>query len=322
MNAPWPSSGFRRELVIPAFLRELSTLAVACFSGDGQVLEANQGFLRLVRSPAEGTELLQIGDCLVNPDWREWIDRPAAGDPPRVFTGLLTLGAKNTVCVSLRAEVFRIGADYLLAGEHDLQEMERLGRTVLQVNEELAQTQRELARRNRELQRIQGELEALARSDPLTGLGNRRALEERLAVECERAERLAKPLALIFGDVDHFKQINDRYGHAVGDSALQAFGGLLRADVRPYDLAARYGGEEFVLLLPETSLTEAAQIAERVRLKLRSAAVPGLAQKVTASFGVCVRRRGEKSEQLLERTDAALYVAKQAGRDRVVCAEH
>jgi len=322
VNAPLPALEMRREVIIPAFLRKLTALVLVHFTAEGSVLDANLGFQRLVRRAGQEGAPVHMPDFLVNPRWQELVSLPALGDPPRVFAGILTLGASSALCVSLHAEVFRMGENYLLAAEHDLDEMERLGRAVLQVNEELAQTQRELARRNRELERIQNELAALARSDALTGLGNRRALEERLLVECERAERLAKPLAVILGDIDHFKQVNDRYGHAVGDTALRSFADLMRADVRPYDLVARYGGEEFVLLLPETSLAEAAEIAERIRLKLRAASAPGLPQKISASFGVCVRRRGEKGEQLLERADAALYMAKTAGRDRVVCAEH
>ncbi|MBI3148547.1 MAG: GGDEF domain-containing protein [Betaproteobacteria bacterium] len=307
---------------IPVLLRELTAVAVVHFSSDGRILDANRGFLRLVQREG-GAEALapRLQDCLINPSLNEIRAMPALGSPPRVFSGIVTLGRGSELCTSLRAAVFEIGsADFLLIGEHDIADIERLGRTAMEVNDELARTQRELARRNRELHRAQGELAALARTDVLTGIGNRRELEERLPPEIERAERLGKPLALIMADLDWFKKVNDRYGHSVGDGALRVFAEVLRTDVRPYDLVARYGGEEFVVLLPETALAAAAEIAERMRLKLRVAAVPGLPERLSASFGVCERLARESGEHLLVRADAALYMAKHAGRDRVMAA--
>ena len=320
MSAPLPPDVALGGTMLPAHLRHLTTLVLLRFASDGRVLEVNRGGLRLLSADEEDQTLPNIAECLINPPLLEILALPPQGDPPRVFAGLVTLGRHTAIGRGLRAEIFRIGGEFLLVGEYDIEELERLGRAVLEANEALGETQRELARRNRELQRGQALLAEQARSDPLTGAGNRRELEDRLSAECQRAERLGKPLALIMADLDHFKQVNDRYGHAAGDAALKAFADILRADVRPYDLVARYGGEEFVLLLPEIDLAAAAEIAERIRLRLRGTALPGLGQKISASFGVCERQRGEAGDHLLERADAALYLAKQAGRDRVTTA--
>lgn len=165
------------------------------------------------------------------------------------------------------------------------------------------------------------ELERLSITDPLTGLANRRQLIERLAGELHRCQRSSVPLALIMADIDHFKTINDSYGHQEGDRVLVEIAGLFDRQMRPYDLAARFGGEEFALVLPETTLDNALTVARRLReqvSELRFTA-PLARLRVTASFGVAVFP-GEKVrsvESLIRAADAALYSAKRNGRNRV-----
>ncbi|MDQ0456530.1 GGDEF domain-containing protein [Rhizobium paknamense] len=164
-------------------------------------------------------------------------------------------------------------------------------------------------------------LRQLADSDPLTGLANRRALFEGGAHDAERALKRGDLLSLILFDLDHFKSINDDYGHEVGDQVLLATARTITANVRPFDMAARIGGEEFCIALPRTSPDQASAIAERLRVKLRGLEIPPLDQgRITASFGVAHslgRRTGLKD--LLVEADEALYAAKNAGRDRVIC---
>lgn len=173
-----------------------------------------------------------------------------------------------------------------------------------------------------DLRRQKEVAERLARTDPLTGLANRRAFDEAAAREVERARRHRTPLALVLADLDHFKSINDRYGHHQGDLALQHFARLVTGVVRQIDLVGRWGGEEFAILMPYTTLAEACQAAERMRLAVAEAPCPfceGL--KLSASFGVAALDEAPASlTSLLGRADAALYRAKQAGRNRVECA--
>ncbi|PWU27518.1 GGDEF domain-containing protein [Pseudomonas sp. RW407] len=156
--------------------------------------------------------------------------------------------------------------------------------------------------------------------DPLTGIGNRRLLMERLREESERAQRHGKPYVLVILDIDHFKQVNDTWGHEVGDRVLVEIGCTMQAALRQYDLCGRWGGEEFLLLLPETALADAGQVIDRVRQDIRSLAVRvgTEALSVTASFGVAEYRLGESYSQTLSRADAALLEAKRSGRDKCV----
>jgi diguanylate cyclase (GGDEF)-like protein/PAS domain S-box-containing protein len=154
--------------------------------------------------------------------------------------------------------------------------------------------------------------------DPLTGLANRRYLDRMLAHCLEDLGRSGQPLCLIMADLDHFKQINDTWGHAVGDRALIGFAATIQNQCRSMDLVARYGGEEFVVLLPGRRLETAVQIAERLRTSAARATPEELGGRLlTASFGVAEARPGETASMVLGRVDAALYRAKSLGRDRV-----
>ncbi len=161
--------------------------------------------------------------------------------------------------------------------------------------------------------------------DHLTGLFNRRYLEETLERELARSARERRPLGLIMLDIDHFKDFNDALGHAAGDALLEALGALLRAHVRGSDVVCRYGGEEFLLVLPDASGAIAAQRAEQLRddvSRMRVAHGDQDLGSVTVSLGVAVfPEHGPTGDAVLKAADAALYRAKDEGRDRVVVAD-
>jgi diguanylate cyclase (GGDEF)-like protein len=164
-------------------------------------------------------------------------------------------------------------------------------------------------------------LQTLASTDSLTGALNRRALFELLQREIVREHRYHRPLAAVIFDIDHFKDVNDRWGHAAGDAVLKRVVAAAQGVVRSPDVLARYGGEEFVIVAPETGRNGALQLAERVRTAVRETetALDGGAIRVTASFGVALLDSGDqRPEDLLLRGDRALYAAKAAGRDCVV----
>ena len=154
-----------------------------------------------------------------------------------------------------------------------------------------------------------------ARTDHLTGLGNRRACEEAIAREVARATRENASVAFILFDLDHFKAVNDTHGHHVGDAVLRAVAGVLREASRSSDLVGRWGGEELLAILPRTELWAARPFAERVRMGV--AALDGLPCRVTVSAGMAEWTRGQDVRAVLARADAKLYEAKRAGRDRV-----
>jgi diguanylate cyclase (GGDEF)-like protein len=161
-------------------------------------------------------------------------------------------------------------------------------------------------------------LAAESRTDPLTGLANRRSFDEELVRRFDQWKRYKVPVALLMVDIDNFKRINDRYGHPVGDSALVWVAGIQLKAVRQMDVAARYGGEEFGIILPGTKLSDAANVAERLRATV--AAKPyrdgDVELPVTVSVGLAVTLSGDDPANLVKRADEALYSAKRDGRNR------
>lgn len=165
------------------------------------------------------------------------------------------------------------------------------------------------------------ELEHLSRTDSLTGLLNRRALEERLDFEINRARRYRSEFSLILCDVDDFKKINDAYGHHAGDRVLQTLSEILFSVVRKADIVGRYGGDEFMFILPETSLEGGKSLAEKIRLSAEVTEfglLEGQPTKISLSLGLaCLDMVNDNIDALLRRADKALYVAKQAGKNMV-----
>lgn len=182
----------------------------------------------------------------------------------------------------------------------------------------------QLVRKEQELAAANEKLALLSTTDGVTGIGNRRRFDERLATEWLRCARHGAPLAVVLIDIDHFKLYNDHYGHLAGDECLRQVAQLLQATIRRADeVAARYGGEEFVLLLPETPLPEALKLAQRCMDSVRTAALPHArsptAAHLTLSMGVAslVPRPGSAPDTLVQAADAALYRAKHGGRNRI-----
>ncbi|WP_119394182.1 GGDEF domain-containing protein [Salinibius halmophilus] len=155
-------------------------------------------------------------------------------------------------------------------------------------------------------------------TDPLTGIGNRGALEQAMVREIAGALRFKQPLSLIIADIDHFKAINDRYGHERGDTVLQEVANNIADSLRKTDTVYRYGGEEFVVLLPRTSTELARIVAERLQKDVQQVVLPD-SNKVTASFGIAELHNGQDAATLLQRADQALYRAKNAGRNCIQC---
>lgn len=163
---------------------------------------------------------------------------------------------------------------------------------------------------------LDAELRYKAYHDPLTGHFNRRALQETLAREVARFQRYRTPFSLLMFDLDHFKAVNDRHGHEMGDKVLKQVARLAREALREPDVVGRWGGEEFLVLLPDTDAGKARVVADRLGQGIAEAHFEGPGQ-VTASLGLATLREGESQDQLLRRVDEALYRAKEGGRDRV-----
>ncbi len=171
--------------------------------------------------------------------------------------------------------------------------------------------------RQRDMMRLQSQ------TDMLTGLYNRRRLQEVAEREFARRRRHPSPLSLMLLDLDHFKHVNDAYGHPVGDAVLSSFAETLQHQVRRLDTVARMGGEEFAVLLPNTDGQAARRLAERILAATRVMGLPAEAgdHRLTVSIGVSEARQGDGFEHLYTRADRRLYGAKTAGRDRVVASD-
>lgn len=185
----------------------------------------------------------------------------------------------------------------------------------------------ELKATNLRLEQLNQRLEQSATTDALTALANRRAFEARLEQEIARAKRYHQPLSLLVLDLDHFKRINDTYGHAAGDEVLRRVASLVTGSIRQVDLAARYGGEELAVIVPMTPLKGAQVAAERLRRLIADAQIEIADQSgttsisVTVSIGVATLCNGQGRDALFTSADQALYRAKETGRDRVIAGE-
>ncbi len=196
----------------------------------------------------------------------------------------------------------------LIASGTDITNIKQSERFLAQANQEL---EREVARRT-------AQLEALMLTDPLTGIGNRRFINARLEEEIARAQRYGMDLTVVFIDVDHFKQVNDRYGHGIGDMVLQTVARCIKEGIRNNDQCARFGGEEFILLLVETDVAGACEVANRMRATVALESQKSHGFTVTISAGLAQFKKGDTVESLTNRSDRALYLAKEQGRNRCV----
>src|SRR5690554_2560348 len=183
----------------------------------------------------------------------------------------------------------------------------------------------DVAINRRQLQAANAELQRLSSTDRLTGLYNRGHWEEMLRLDYARHRRYDSQAALVMFDIDHFKAINDNYGHQAGDAVIQQVAGLIRQNLRDTDIAGRYGGEEFVVLLPDTDKEGALTFAERLRYVVEACEVRHEQHRIRFTISLGVADLGAPSSghaQLIEWADSALYVSKSAGRNRVTLHQH
>jgi diguanylate cyclase (GGDEF)-like protein len=321
----WPNSAPPGELLIAPMMRNVTAVVAAVIDVDGRYCDGNRGFAFLLdrtEPPSLGT---RVDHWFLQPRFEELLRGSDPTEVGEVFRGVATLGDINRFSRSINAVVYRRQDRLLLLGEHDIGQLERLNATVLSLNDELERAQRTLLKANRQLERDQAEIRRLMLTDPLTDLANRRsfldAFAAAAAVQPRPPPNDTASLCLVMADIDHFKMVNDSYGHSVGDRALVVFADCLRGRIRSGDTVARLGGEEFCMLLPACGLAQAMAIAERVRGAFYAAEISGIDRPLSASFGVAARTDGEELERLMCRADRALYQAKNRGRNRVLAAE-
>jgi two-component system cell cycle response regulator len=217
-----------------------------------------------------------------------------------------------------KVEGLEAGADDYITKPIDFAELKARLRSMLRIK----RLQEALEEREKELLEVNERLRHMSQTDGLTGLDNRRHLNERLEEMFQHAQRLAEPFSCVMCDLDHFKSVNDTYGHQAGDEVLKQLAQILKDEAREIDRVGRYGGEEFMLLLPGTVLDAAVTFAERVRKRIEgnTFTFPGGTITRTASFGVSgwPHPKIKACDSLVRAADDALYVAKETGRNRVV----
>ena len=217
-----------------------------------------------------------------------------------------------------KVEGLDAGADDYITKPIHFSELQARVRSLLRIKA----LQEKVANRERELSEMNDRLLLISRTDGLTGIANRRHIEERLHEMWEHASRLNEPLSCVMCDIDKFKSVNDTYGHQAGDAVLKQFAEVLTHEAREIDRVGRYGGEEFIVLLPGTVLDAAVTFAERVRsaIEERTFTFEGGSLRRTVSAGVAAwpHPRVHSHEELIKAADSALYVAKETGRNRVI----
>lgn len=199
-----------------------------------------------------------------------------------------------------------------------IQQNQEMAARTAQLAEGMNESQRQIEALNRELEIVQKQ----SMTDPLTGLLNRRVFDERIREEIELARKHNAPLCLAMIDLDHFKRINDSFGHLIGDAVLKKVAGIISAAVRPRDIVARFGGEEFAVIFTGANIPNASVLVNRIRRELSNARLyirntRSEIGTITASFGVVDLRAEMDAEDMVEAADALLYVSKQDGRNRV-----
>lgn len=303
------------------FLESESRLAILTLDLKGTILASNGGMERLFGLPASRgggsilefilpenvplvlgiiESILSIPGGLAVSFRKETVNFRFSGSAVHTMACFFSRHGES---VALIAEPRRMSDSEVIIGMTDL-------------NNELAGLSRELTRRNVELEKAGQTINRLLNTDVLTGIPNRRALEKFLSERC--CQEAEQPFSLIMADIDHFKKVNDTFGHHAGDVVLAAFGNLLSDQTRERDMAGRFGGEEFIVAMPGTSMEEAAAVAERIRESTEKLLIGDPPVTVTASFGAVSLREGEDWESLVRRGDEAMYRAKKSGRNRVV----
>ncbi|MBU2977438.1 sensor domain-containing diguanylate cyclase [Alteromonas sp. C1M14] len=241
--------------------------------------------------------------------------------PVAMFFGGFKRGIIIMTCFTLLiAIILLFPNDALLFTEYDHAFKTRLIYSFITVSFLSAFYEYSRQRTYKMMRTISEQFEQQALHDPLTNLPNRRGINQLLVHELKRHQRSGKPMTLVIADVDHFKQINDTYGHAHGDIVLERTSSLLRQNIRQQDMVSRWGGEEFLIILPETTESDGVYLANKLRVTLSKTSfwLNDVEVTITASFGVCEINENVSLDQALTLADNALYEAKHLGRNTVV----
>ncbi len=304
-----------KNTLIARYMDENAPIILLVLDKQGTILEMNRYARKLFGEKLEGGAFHEV---LVDFQNIFSLDQGLENPDSAQLLNLKTLnGSTETFYVFLQ----QLDEQIIVFGHQEMDEMETLSNELLGLNQELNNLTRQLSLKNRELQRANEKILELSRTDFLTGCANRGFFNERISEMISLAKRKSLPLSVVMSDLDHFKKINDRFGHDAGDLVLRGYADLLRQYTRTEDLVARFGGEEFVVLLPLSDISEAFTMAERIRLALAKQDFLGNGYVVTASCGVSRLKDEDRPEDLIKRADTAMYQAKALGRNQTIIME-
>lgn len=296
-----------------SYLDRVSTICTVLLNEQRVIVDCNRAFKQIVGSGG-GPVGRKFDSYLLAEDRNLKITPPATGFQELRFT----LTGEQQDQNNMRGYLAVTEGGYLLFCERAWITEDQIFEEISMINNQLANMTRELNKKNIALEKANATINKLLRSDALTGIANRLYFQEYYQKVHAYAVRHHSPLSLVMTDLDHFKAVNDQYGHQAGDQVLVEFAKLLQVNCREEDLPVRYGGEEFCVLLVAADAEQAYGQAERMRSQVEAATIGELQLKITASFGVATLMEGEDLDHLLKRADDALYQAKTAGRNRVV----
>lgn len=304
---------------LPAGLQKLRGAALAVLDDDGYVLAANQGFLDFAAAPLPPKQAWNVSALFLNPrlaDVRTFNRYHGSG--LLLYRGILRIAAHPAAPRRCYGHVYRWREQRLLVAVDDCMEgLEMLGMMVMQINQKLAETQRQLFTTEPPAHNETALLQEWALTDPLTGVGNARYLEEVLAAQVARLRKPMGTLCVLVMKLDHFKEVTEVHGATLGAELLRRMALLLRNHCRLGDLVARRAGEEFVLILPDICLAGAVACAERIRQRLAMQPLTAPLGTVTASFGAAMLAADENGADLLQRATQALSRSQREGRNRI-----
>lgn len=300
------------EELIVKYLNEQAHVFFLVLTKNGAIEEANL-FTKNILGPELMTQRFQ--EIIV--DFRQDFDLSSITKETEC-SKQLTVRTKNGQPQTYQFCFQQLDDNFIVFGHINIEEIEVLSNELIIANRELNNLTRQLNVTNRALKLANEKVLELSRIDPLTQLANRRYFDEIISKMVSLAKRKNQTLSLIMTDIDHFKAVNDNFGHDAGDHVLKGYAAIMKESSRKEDFITRFGGEEFTLLLPVTDSQQAYILAERIRLKLSKKDILGNKYSVTASFGISQLRKEEAIEDFIKRADEALYKAKNEGRNKTI----
>ncbi|MCX7913448.1 MAG: sensor domain-containing diguanylate cyclase [Thermodesulfovibrionales bacterium] len=303
-----------RQDIISTYFDNSSSLAIILIDENKKILDCNKGFIRILGLREKPVNSSIHRFLLMN------FDEILSSNSVSNMINLVFKGTGN-IEILLKGSIFPLDGPFLMIFEQHRLTYNELITKMSQLNDQIVDITRQLEKKNMQLSEALKTIKKIINTDPLTGIMNRRAFAKILKREVSFARRHGLPLSVVMVDIDHFKGINDTYGHDMGDYVLKTFAKTIIGCMRQEDIFARFGGEEFVLILPSTPIESALHTSERLRQRIEKKKIRGLKARITASFGITTLLPTDTYETFLKRADDALYCAKRMGRNRCIIKE-